>query len=126
MVTSSRSDSTSETWMAWLLREGDVLAAVEVAESPGDRMRGLVGRPEPEGALLLHRPLLLHTVGVGYGVDVAFCNPKMEVTAIARLKRSRVALPRLRRGARMVVLASEGAFERWHLAVGDRLEVKGS
>ena len=110
--------------MAWLLREGEVLATLEVAETPGDRMRGLVGRPEPEGALLLRRPLLLHTIGVDFGVDAAFCNPEMKVTDITRLRRFRIALPRPSRGGRIVVVASEGAFERWRLAVGDRLEVK--
>ena len=112
--------------MAWLLREGDVLAALEVADDPGDRVKGLIGRPEPEGALLLRRPLVLHTIGVGFGVDVAFCNHEMKVTDIARLRRSRIALPRLSRGGRLVVVAGEGAFERWRLSVGDRLEVKGT
>jgi hypothetical protein len=87
-------------------------------------MRGLVGRRQPGGALLLRRPLLLHTVGVGFGVDVAFCNRDMEVICIVRLPRFRVALPR--RGGRQLVVASAGAFDRWRLAVGDRLEVKGS
>ena len=112
--------------MAWLLREGDVLAALDVSEAPGDRLKGLVGRSEPEGALLLRRPLLVHTLGLSFGVDVAFCNPELEVTDIARLRRSRIALPRLSRRGRLVVVASEGAFERWRLEVGDRLEVKGT
>jgi uncharacterized membrane protein (UPF0127 family) len=126
MATSSRSGSTSEAAVAWLLKDGDVLATLEVADDPGDRVKGLAGRPEPEGALLLRRPLLLHTIGVNFGVDVAFCNPEMEVTEIARLGRGRIALPRLSRGGRMVVVASECAFERWRLAVGDQLEVKGT
>jgi uncharacterized membrane protein (UPF0127 family) len=111
--------------VAWLLREGDVLATVEVSDNPGDRVKGLVGRPEPEGALLLRRPLLLHTIGVGFGVDLAFCNQEMEVTEITRLGRSRIALPRWSSGHRLVVVARKGAFDRWRLAVGDRLEVKG-
>jgi uncharacterized membrane protein (UPF0127 family) len=110
--------------MAWLLREGDVLAAVDTAESVGDRVRGLVGRPEPDGALLLRRPLMLHTIGVPYGVDVAFCNREMEVISIIRLRSFRIALPR--RGGRALVVGGEGAFERWRLAVGDRLEIKGT
>jgi uncharacterized membrane protein (UPF0127 family) len=112
--------------VAWLLRDGNVLAALDVADTPRDRVKALVGRPEPEGALLLPRPLLLHTIGLGFGVDVAFCNQEMEVTDTVRLRRSRIALPRLSRGGRLVVVASEGAFERWRLAVGDRLEVKGT
>ena len=75
--------------------------------------------------MLFRRPLLVHTIGVGFGVDAAFCNPEMRVTDIARLRRLRVALPRPSRG-RIVIIAGEGAFERWRLAVGDRLEVKGT
>lgn len=112
--------------MAWLLRDGEVLATLEVAETPGDRIRGLAGRPEPEGALLLRRPLLLHTIGAGFGIDAAFCDPEMRVTDIARLRRFRIALPRPWRAGRVVVVAGDGAFERWRLAVGDRLEVKGT
>jgi hypothetical protein len=48
----------------------------------------------------------------------------MEVICITRLPRFRVAMPR--RGGRQLIVASEGAFDRWRLAVGDRLEVKGS
>jgi hypothetical protein len=40
------------------------------------------------------------------------------------LDRWRIALPR--RIARRLVVAEAGTFERWHLAVGDRLEVKGT
>jgi uncharacterized membrane protein (UPF0127 family) len=112
--------------MAWLLRDGEVLATLEVADAPGDRIRGLLGRPEPEGAMLLRRPLLLHTIGVGFRVDAAFCNPEMRVTDIVQLGRFRIALPRPWRAGCVVVVAGEGAFERWRLAVGDRLEVKGT
>jgi hypothetical protein len=109
--------------MAWLVREGDVLAAADAATSRRDGLKGLWGRPRPDGALVLRRPLLLHTVGVGYAVDVAFCNEDMVVIATVRLPRFRVARPR--RGAKLLVVAGEGAFERWRLTTGDRLEVTG-
>ncbi len=58
--------------MSWLVRDGDVLAAVDEATSVPDRLRGLWHRPAPLGALLLRPPLVLHTVGLPYAVDVAF------------------------------------------------------
>jgi hypothetical protein len=54
---------------------------------------------------------------------VAFCDAELQVLTTVWLNRWRVALPRLH--ARRLIIARAGAFERWHLAVGDRLEVKG-
>ena len=111
--------------MAWLTRDGEVLASLEVAESPGARLVGLAGRDRLEGALLLSPPpLVLHTIGLSYAFDVAFCDADLQVLSTISLARWRVALPR--RHARRVVLAEAGAFERWRLAVGDHLEVKGA
>jgi hypothetical protein len=113
--------------MSWLVRDGDVLATLDEATSAPDRLRGLWHRPPPEGALLLRPPLVLHTVGLPYAVDVAFCDGgtdgRMAVTETVRLPPFRVARPRL--GTKMLVVAADGAFERWRLAVGDELEVSG-
>jgi uncharacterized membrane protein (UPF0127 family) len=109
--------------MAWLIREGEVLASLEVATSIGVRFRGSAGRDQLEGALLLRPPLVLHTIGRPFAVDVAFCDADLKVLTTVWLDRWRIALPR--RMARRLVVAEAGAFERWHLAVGDRLEVKG-
>jgi hypothetical protein len=113
--------------MSWLVRDGDVLATLDEATSGSDRLRGLWHRPPPVGALLLRPPLVLHTVGVPYAVDVAFCDGgtegRMAVTETVRLPPFRVARPRL--GTKMLVVAADGAFERWRLAVGDELEVSG-
>lgn len=110
--------------MTWLVRGGDVLATAEEATSGVDRVRGLWRRPPPDGALVLRPPLLLHTVGVPYAVDVAFCDANLTVLAIVRLGRFRVARPR--RGAKRIIVARDGAFERWRLAAGDELEVAGT
>jgi uncharacterized membrane protein (UPF0127 family) len=109
--------------MSWLVRQGDVLATAEQATSLPDRFRGLWHRPPPQGALVMRPPVVLHTVGLPYAVDVAFCDENMVVLDTVRLPRYRVARPRL--GAKRVVVAADGAFERWHLAVGDELEVSG-
>jgi uncharacterized membrane protein (UPF0127 family) len=113
--------------MTWLVRDGDVLATVDEATSVPDRFRGLWHRPPPLGALLLAPPIVLHTVGLAYAVDVAFCEDgsdgRMAVTETVRLPPFRVARPRF--GAKMLVVAPGGSFERWRLAVGDELEISG-
>ena len=113
--------------MSWLVRDGDVLATVHEATSVPDRLRGLWHRPPPEGALVLRPPFVLHTVGLPYAVDVAFCGSaadgRMAVTEVVRLPPFRIARPRL--GAKVLVVAPDGAFERWRLAVGDELEISG-
>ena len=106
------------------MRQGDVLATVEQATTVPDRLRGLWHRPPPVGALVMRPPVVLHTVGLPYAVDVAFCDDNMVVLATVHLPRYRVARPRL--GVKRVVVAADGAFERWHLAVGDELEVSGT
>ena len=110
--------------MAWLMRDGTVLAALEVSDTFSGRVRGLIGRREPDCALLLRRPILLHTLTNDFGVDVAFCDHELHVRDLLVLRRGRVAAP-WRRG-HMVLIGKEGAFERWHLMIGDQLEVKGT
>ncbi len=110
--------------MSWLVRGGDVLATAEEATSAVDRVRGLLRRPPPEGALVLRPPVLLHTIGVPYTVDVAFCDADLKVMATVRLRPFRVARPR--HGAKSIIVARDGAFERWRLAPGDELEVAGT
>jgi uncharacterized membrane protein (UPF0127 family) len=109
--------------VAWLIRDGDVLATLDVAGTVADRVRGLMGR-DLEGAVLLPSPLLLHTFAARHGFDVAFCDGDLRVLATLLLCPWRVALPRPR--ARHLLAAPEGAFERWRLSVGDRLEIKGA
>jgi uncharacterized membrane protein (UPF0127 family) len=77
-----------------------------------------------EGAFLVRPPLVLHTIGVRCAIDVAFCDTDLTVLATVWLDRWRVARPRPR--TRQLLITKAGAFERWGLAVGDRLEVKGS
>ena len=109
--------------MTWLLRDGDVLAAAEVAEKPAARAKGLLGRTGYEGAMVLLRTRSVHTVGMRFPIDVAFCDGDLVVLDVVRVPPMRLALPR-RRG-RTVVEAQAGAFERWGLRVGDHLELRG-
>ena len=109
--------------MPWLLREGEVLAALEVAHTVRARTRGLLGRDGYEGALLLRPASSVHTIGMRFPIDVAFCDKNLVVLETLCMRRWRVGRPRLR--ARGVLEAEAGAFERWNLQAGDRLEVKG-
>ena len=109
--------------MSWLLRQGDVLATAEVAETFAQRSRGLLGKSSFDGALILPRTRSVHTFGMRFAVDVAVCNKDMVVVGVTTLRPWRMSLPR--RGGRSVVEAQAGAFERWGLRVGDQLELRG-
>ncbi|HEU0170659.1 MAG TPA: DUF192 domain-containing protein [Acidimicrobiales bacterium] len=109
--------------MAWLLRDGEVLASLEVAGSRRARSRGLLGRDGVDGALLLRPCRSVHTVGMRFPIDVAFCDDELRVLRIVTMPRHR--LSRLVWRSRAVIEAEAGAFARWGLRPGDQLEVKG-
>jgi uncharacterized membrane protein (UPF0127 family) len=96
---------------------------LEVASSAIARGRGLTGRDHLEGALLLRPAVSIHTVGMRFDLDVAFCDADLAVLEVVRMRRWRLGRPRMR--ARAVIEAEAGAFERWRLRPGDQLEVKG-
>ncbi|MDP8975266.1 MAG: DUF192 domain-containing protein [Actinomycetota bacterium] len=108
--------------MAWLLRDGEVLATLEVADGFQSRLRGLLGRDGVNGALLLKPASSVHTFGMRFPIDVAFCDKDLRVVDTVRMPRHRLCRPRLR--ARCVIEAEAGAFERWRLRPGDELEIK--
>jgi uncharacterized membrane protein (UPF0127 family) len=104
--------------MPWLLRDGEVLAGVEL---PATRRRG----NDAEGAVLLSKARAVHTLGTKDPIDVAWCRLDEDgyvVIEIKAMRRWRVTRPRFRAGA--VITARWGAFDAWRLAVGDRLEVR--
>ncbi len=109
--------------MTWLLRDGDVLATAEVADGFGRRAKGLLGRDGYDGAMVLPHTRSVHTVGMRFAIDVAFCDRELVVLDVVRVPPLRITLPR-RRG-RTVVEAEAGAFGRWGLQVGDQLELRG-
>lgn len=117
----SHSPESPET--SWLVRDGKVLASLEVADTMSARMAGLLGRDGIDGALLIRPARSVHSFGMRFPIDVAFCDRELQVLAMVCLVRNRMSLPRLR--ARCVIEAEAGAFERWGLHVGDRLEIKG-
>ncbi len=106
----------------WVLRGGDVLAALEIAESRRERRRGLLGRDGFTGALLLPGCRWVHTVGMRFPLDVAFLDDDAVVLKMVTMHRHRVGVPML--GARSVLEARAGAFGRWGLNLGDTLEIR--
>ena len=109
--------------MAWLLRDGEVLASLEVATSRRARTQGLLGRDGIDGALLLRPCRSVHTLRMRFALDVAFCDADLTVLRVVRMPRHRLGLPVPR--AHCVIEAEAGAFARWNLQVGDELDVKG-
>ena len=71
--------------MAWLVHDGTVLASVERADSVKSRTKGLLGRDEIDGALLLRGTKSVHTIGMRFPIDVAFCDDEMRVLRIVTM-----------------------------------------
>jgi uncharacterized membrane protein (UPF0127 family) len=109
--------------MPWLVRGDDVLAAAEVAVTRKERMRGLMGREDLEGVLILRPCRQVHTFGMRFPIDVAFCDRYGFVLHAATLRPRRASRPVWR--SYFAIEAPEGAFDRWKLALGDVVEIKG-
>lgn len=119
----SISDSTSdEPHLCWLVRDGKVLASLEVPPTRQERRRGLLGRDGFEGAMLIEPARSVHTVGMRFSIDVALLDADRRVLKVMTMPRHRVSLPV--RGCRAILEAEAGAFHLWDLAVGDELEVR--
>jgi uncharacterized membrane protein (UPF0127 family) len=109
--------------VSWLLREGEVLAALETADSRRARRKGLLGRDGIEGALLLPSARMgVHSFGMRFPLDVAFCDRDMVVRRTLSLRPGRMTRPSFT--APCVLEAEAGAFDRWQLHAGDCLEIK--
>jgi len=110
--------------MPWLVREdGEVLATLEVAESFGSRLRGLLGRDGIEGALYLHPAKSVHTLGMRFPIDVAFVDRELRVLRTVAMRRWRLGRPVLK--AHGVIEAEAGTFAQWNLKAGEQLAIKG-
>ena len=109
--------------MTWLVRDDDVLAVAEVAETRGERTRGLMGRDDVEGALVLRPCRQVHTFGMRFPIDVAFCDRSGVVLHLSCLRPRRMS--RLVRRSAFAIEARAGSFERWKLRPGDVVEIKG-
>lgn len=108
--------------MPWLVRDDEVLSPLEVVASAAARSKGLLGRDGIEGAMLLRPAMSVHTLGMRFALDVAYCDADLVVVDMARMAPWRLGRPRLR--SRSIIEAEAGAFDRWRLQAGDRLEIR--
>jgi uncharacterized protein len=106
----------------WLLRDGDVVCAIEMTDSFGERVKGLLGRERCEGGLLLDGARAVHTAWMKFPVDVAFLSEDLVVMRMVRMPPWRVAWPRP--GTRSVLQTEAGALERWGVRAADQLDIR--
>jgi hypothetical protein len=106
----------------WLLRDGDVVCALEMTDTWRERAKGLLGRHGCDGGLHLSGAHAVHTAGMKFTLDVAFLTEDLVVLRVARVPPWRFSLPR--RGVRSVVVAESGSWERWQVRVGDQLDIR--
>jgi uncharacterized membrane protein (UPF0127 family) len=108
--------------MAWLVRDGKVLATIEVATSVKGRTRGLLGRDGIDGAMLLRPARSVHTFRMRFPIDVAFCDADQRVVKVVTLAPNRITRPVWR--ARSVIECEAGMLRKWGVEVGDKLDVR--
>lgn len=106
----------------WLVRDGAVLASLEIPVGRKARARGLLGRDGVEGAMLLRPARSVHSFGMRFELDVAFVDANDTVIRTLRLHRHRVTFPVWR--AVYALEAEAGAFGHWELKIGDQLEIR--
>ncbi len=108
--------------MSWLLRQGEVLASIEITSSLYERLIGF--RPESLFAATMLRPaVLIQSISCRSSLDIAFCDHNLVVVSIIFLKKNRICLTKPKTA--FVLEAPGGSFERWNLQKGDCLEIKG-
>ncbi len=99
-----------------------MLAALEVTENRRERMQGLLDREGIEGAILIRPAHSVHSVGMQFPLDVAVCDRDLVVLRTLCLRPGRLTRPSIK--GCCIIEAEEGAFERWKLRPGDRLEIR--
>jgi uncharacterized membrane protein (UPF0127 family) len=114
--------SSSDSSGNWLVLDGRVLATVEIAETRRDHRRGLLGRDGIDGALLLTRAKSVHTFGMRFAIDVAHLDSEGVVLRLTTMKPHRLGAFILH--SRSVIETEAGAFARWGVVKGDRLEIR--
>lgn len=109
--------------MAWLVHDGTVLASLERAESFRSRTVGLLGRDEIDGALLIEKAKSVHTLGMKFPIDVAFCDEDLTILRIVTMQKHRVS--KIEFAACCAIETEAGRFRHWKIEPGDQLEIRG-
>lgn len=109
---------------AWLVSDGRVLASADVAVDRSSRRRGLCGRTKVDGAFVIPSCRWIHTFGMRIAIDVAYLDSDGKVVKTVHMPTMRIGAPVLR--ARTVIEAEHGAFARWGIQVGNKIELRAS
>ena len=105
----------------WLVHGATVLASAEIARTRAEIRRGLLGRDQIDGVLVL--PVRsVHTLGMRCTIDVAFCDADGQVLRLVTMAPWHPG--RVCWAARQVIEAPERSFASWGISVGDVLEVR--
>lgn len=119
---STAHDESAINPCGWLVREGEVLASVELPEGRKNKAVGLLGRSGIEGAMLLRPARSVHSFGMRFDLDIAFLDENNVVIRTLQLPRNRITPPVWR--ARSVLEAEAGSFRHWELKIDDVLEIR--
>ena len=98
--------------------------ATELATTRRARRRGLLGRDGIDGALVLRPCRQVHTIGMRFAIDVAFCARDGRVLRVTSMRPGRVS--RIVWRARFAVEAAAGSFEQWGVRRGSTVIVRES
>ncbi len=105
-----------------LLVDGREVAPLELADTYATRRNGLLKRDGVEGAFWLLPCRHVHTLGMRFAIDVALVDRDGVVLHTQSMPPGRLSAVRL--ACRSVVEAEAGAFTRWGLTVGSRVEAR--
>jgi hypothetical protein len=108
----------------WLLRDGDVICALDMAETKAERRLGRRARDGGDDAGAVHLPGVrtIHGAGLRRGVDIAFLSEDLTVVRVTQLAPWRLVFGGP--GAHSAVECDAGALERWGVSVGDQLVIR--
>ncbi|RPF22933.1 DUF192 domain-containing protein [Myceligenerans xiligouense] len=107
-----------------LMVDGNPVAEAEVADTALTRARGLLFRRTLPEALILRPCSSVHGAWMRVRLDVALLSREGEVLHAQVLRPWGVSA--MRRGAKEVLEAPAGSFERWGLGVGSRVALTAS
>lgn len=110
--------------LAWLVTDGRVLASANVAIDRATRRKGLCGQTHIEGAFVIPNCRWVHTFGMRVAIDVAYLDADGKVIKTVHMPKMRLGAPV--RHAQTIVEAEKGAFARWGINVGNKIEVRDS
>ena len=105
--------------MGWLLRQGEVLASLDVTRGADQVPHGVGG---VVGAQIRHGAHVAANLKPSGARDLAWLDKDFVVRDISHL--GIVGLRLRPHDCSAVLLADRGAFERWRLSCGDQLEVR--